>query len=148
MNKPWSGASRNIRTAITYVLGQIEATGANLYEETQHRLTMAQLKGMPMEMLDRANNLYRLKYHGINLDHHPQYRSYQTFYEMGIAPSTHQEMADVTIQVVTELGVQNRPTARIMVEFTIDKPLSRPQDYRLTQRGALWRPRRMSPLTN
>ena len=86
--------------AITYVLGRIEATGASLDADTKHRLTMAQLRGMPVEMLDRAYNLHRLEHHGINLDVHPEYRSYQTFYEMGIAPPTHQEMADSIIQAV------------------------------------------------
>ena len=47
----------DVRTAITYVLGRIEATGTSLDEETKHRLTMAQLRGMPGEMLDRAYNL-------------------------------------------------------------------------------------------
>ena len=90
----------DVRTSITYVLGRIEATGASLDAETKHRLTMAQLRGMPVEMLDRAYNRYRLEHHGINLDDHPEYRSYQTFYEMGIAPPTHQEMADIIIQAV------------------------------------------------
>ena len=90
----------DVRTAITYVLGRIETTGASLDAETKHRLTMAQLRGMPVEMLDRAYNRYRLERHGINLDDHPQYRTYQTFYEMGIAPPTHQEMADIIIQAV------------------------------------------------
>ena len=90
----------DVRTAITYVLGRIETTGASLDEETKHRLTMARLRGMPVEMLDRAYNLYRLEHHCINLDDHPEYRSYQTFYELGIAPPTHQEMADIIIQAV------------------------------------------------
>ena len=88
----------DVRTSITHVLGRIEATGASLDEDTKHRLTMAQLRGMPVEMLDRAYNRYRLEHHGINLDDHPEYRSYQTFYELGIAPPTHQEMADIIIQ--------------------------------------------------
>ena len=58
---------------------------------------MAQLQGMPIEMLDRSYNLYRLKNHGINLGDHPEYRTYETFYEMGIAPPTHEEMADIII---------------------------------------------------
>ena len=45
-------------------------------------------------MLDRAYNLYRLEHHGINLDDHPEY---QTFNELGIASPTHQEMADIII---------------------------------------------------
>ena len=92
----------DVRTAITYVLGRIEATGSSLDEETKHRLTMAQLRMMPVEMLDRAYNLYRLEHDGINLDDHPQYRSYQTFYEMGLAPPTHQEMADIILACITE----------------------------------------------
>ena len=49
-------------------------------------------------MLDRAYNRYRLENRGINLDDHPEYRTYQTFFEMGIAPPGHQEMADIIIQ--------------------------------------------------
>ena len=91
---------QDVRTAITYVLRRIEGTGASLDEETKHRLTMAQLRGMPVEMLDWAYNLYWLEHHGINLDDHPQYRSYQIFYELGISPPSHQEMADIIIQAV------------------------------------------------
>ena len=98
---------QDVRTAITYVLGRIEATGTSLDEETKHRLTMAQLRGIPVEMLDRAYNLYRLEHHGINLDDHPEYRSYQTFYEMGLALPTHQEMTDIIIQVVAEPRIHN-----------------------------------------
>ena len=58
---------------------------------------MAQLRMMPVELLDRAYNRYRLEHHGINLHDHPQYRSYQTFYEMGIAPPSHEKMADIII---------------------------------------------------
>ena len=68
-------ATRDLQTAITYVLGRIEATAGHLDQETKHRLTMAQLRGMPVEMLDRAYNRYRLEHHGINLDDHPQYRT-------------------------------------------------------------------------
>ena len=88
----------NLRTAITYVLGRIEATGTSPGGETKHRLTMARLRGMPVEMLDRKYNLHRMENAGVNLDDRPQYRSYQTFYEMGVAPPTHQEMADIVIQ--------------------------------------------------
>ena len=75
----------DVRTAITYVLGWVEAaTPQGLDQEAKHQTVMQQLRGMPVEMLDRAYNLYRLEHHGINLDDHPQYRTYQTFYEMGI----------------------------------------------------------------
>ena len=99
MSKPWSGASRTFaRPSATSWGASRQPRRQALDEETKHRLTMAQLRGMPVEMLDRAYNLYRLEHHGINLDDHPQYRTYQTFYEMGIAPPTHQEMADTIIQ--------------------------------------------------
>ena len=90
-------AKQDVHTAITYVLARIEAVGAHLDEETKHQLTMAQLRGMPVAMLDRAYDKYRMDHHGINLDDHPQYRSYQAFYEMGTAPPTHQEMTDIII---------------------------------------------------
>ena len=41
----------NVRTAITFVLGRIEATGAHLDEETKDRLTIAQIRGMPVDGL-------------------------------------------------------------------------------------------------
>ena len=97
---------QDVHTAITYVLARIEAVGSHLDEETKHQLTMAQLRGMPVEMLDRAYNRYRLERH-INLDDNPQYRSYQTFYEMGIAPPSHQEMADIIIQAIAASGAQD-----------------------------------------
>ena len=97
----------DVRTAITCVLGRIKATGASPGGETKHRLTMAQLRGMPVEMLDRAYNRYRLEHHGINLDDHPEYRSYQTFYELGIAPPSHEEMADIVIQAVAASKTQD-----------------------------------------
>ena len=49
---------------------------------------------MPVEMLDKTYNLYLIENHGVNLDDHPEY---QTFYAMGMAPPTHEEMADIII---------------------------------------------------
>ena len=53
-------AKPDVQTAITYVTGRIEFMGSRLDEETKHRTTMAQMKGMPVEMLDRSYNLHRL----------------------------------------------------------------------------------------
>ena len=86
----------------TYILGWIEAAvPAGLDEEAKHRTIMQQLRGMPIEMLDKTYNLNRLESQGVNLDEHPEYRSYQSFYEMGIAPPSHQNMADI---IITSLG--------------------------------------------
>ena len=49
-------------------------------------------------MLDKTYNPYRIEDHGINLDDHPEYRTYQTFSKMGIAPPSHEEMTDIIIQ--------------------------------------------------
>ena len=98
----------DVRNAITYVLGWVEAAApAGLDQEAKHRTIIQQLRGMPIEMLDKTYNLCRIENHGINLDDYPEYRTYQTFYEMGIAPPTHQEMADIIIQVVAEPRIHN-----------------------------------------
>ena len=69
----------NVRTAITHVLGWVEAAApAGLDQEAKHQTIMQQLRGMPIEMLDRAYNRYRIENQDINLDDHPEYRIYQT----------------------------------------------------------------------
>ena len=91
----------DVRTAITYVLGWVEtAAPPGLDEQAKHRTTMQQLRGMPIEMLAKTYNLYRMENHGINLQDHPEYRTYQTFYEMGIAPPSHEQMADIIIATI------------------------------------------------
>ena len=95
----------DVRTAITYVLGRVEAAApAGVDEEAKHRTIMEQLTGMPTEMLDKTYNLYRTENHGINLNNHPEYRSYQTFYEMGIGPPSHEHMADIIIGTAGQLS--------------------------------------------
>ena len=94
-------SKHDVRTAVTYILGWVEAAApAGIDEEAKHQTIMQQLRGMPIEILDRTYNLYRIENHGINLDDHHEYRTYQTFYEMGIAPPSHEEMADIDIRVV------------------------------------------------
>ena len=95
-------SKEDVKTAISYVLGRVEAASRpSLDEERKHQIIMAQLRGMPVEMLDRSYNLHRLTNHGIDLKQfHPEYRTYQTFYEMGIAPPSHQEMADIIIEKI------------------------------------------------
>ena len=61
-------------------------------------MTMTMIRVMPIEMLDRKYNLDRMENHGINLEDHPEYRSYQAFYEMGITtPPSHEQMANIII---------------------------------------------------
>ena len=92
-------SEEDVGTAISYILGRVEAASRpSLDEERKHQIIMAQLRDMPVEMLDRSYNLLRLTNNGIDLKKHPEYRTYQTFYEMGIAPPSHQEMADIIIE--------------------------------------------------
>ena len=49
------------------------------------------------EAFDRCFHLSRIRAAGITLDDHPEYRSYQKFYELGMAPPTHAQMADTII---------------------------------------------------
>ena len=95
----------DVRTAITYVLGWVEAAApAGLDEEAKHQTVMQQLRRMPIEMLDKTynHNHYRIENHGVNLDDHPKYRTYQTFYEMGIAPPSREKMANIIIACIAE----------------------------------------------
>ena len=93
--------TEDVHTAISYVSGWVEvAAPAGLDKEAKHMTIMQQLRGMPTEMLDKTYNLYRTENHGINLDDRPEYRTYQTFYEIDIMPPTHEEMADIIIRFV------------------------------------------------
>ena len=60
------------------------------------------VRGRATEALDKAYNYNRIVMAGINLDQHPEYHSYQPFYEMGWKPPSHQEMADYIIQALRE----------------------------------------------
>ena len=51
-------------------------------------------------MLDKTYNLYRMERQGISLGDNTEYRTYQTFYEMGIAPPSHEQMADIIIKAL------------------------------------------------
>ena len=53
------------------------------------------------EAFDRAYGRERMLKRGIPLDRHPEWRTYQTFFELGMAPPTHEEMADYIIQKLT-----------------------------------------------
>ena len=50
------------------------------------------------EAFDRAYNLRRIQNHGINLDDHPELKSYQTYFELDMLPPTHQQIADYIIE--------------------------------------------------
>ena len=50
------------------------------------------------EAFDRAYNRRRIENHGINLDDHPELKSYQTYFELDMLPPTHQQIADYIIE--------------------------------------------------
>lgn len=56
--------------------------------------------------MSRATMVFDVAYHrarienaGIDLDQHTQFRDYQTFFDLGMRPPTHKEMADKTIEL-------------------------------------------------
>ena len=51
------------------------------------------------EVFDRVYGLVRMTRAGVDLDQHPEFRSLQAFYEMGVRPPTHQEEADIISQM-------------------------------------------------
>lgn len=50
------------------------------------------------EAFDRAYGLGRIQAAGIDPDQHPEYRRYQTYYDIGLPPPTHADMADEIIR--------------------------------------------------
>ncbi len=60
------------------------------------------VRARAMETLDIAYNYNRIIMAGINLEQHPEYHSYQPFYDMGWKPPSHQEMADHIIRKLAE----------------------------------------------
>ena len=58
------------------------------------------VRARAMETLDIAYNYNRIITAGINLEQHPEYHSYQPFYDMGWRPPSHQEMADHIIRTL------------------------------------------------
>ena len=60
------------------------------------------VKARATETLDIAYNYNRIVMAGIDLGLHPEYHSYQPFYDMGWKPPSHQEMADHIIRTLAE----------------------------------------------
>ena len=58
---------------------------------------MEQLRGMSIEMPERSYNLYQRENHGVNLDDHPEYRTYQTLYDMRTTSLSHEEITIHTL---------------------------------------------------
>ena len=72
---------------------------ASLYMTgSSHNVCMEMSALKAVEAFDRAYGLARIEKAGINLEQHPELRSYQYFFELGIAPPTHEEMADHIIE--------------------------------------------------
>ena len=60
------------------------------------------VRARAMETLDIAYNYNRIITAGIDLEQHPEYHSYQPFYDMGWKPPSHQEMADHIVRTLAE----------------------------------------------
>ena len=66
----------------------------------RHHVPAATAAERATETLDRACNRKRIHLAGIDLDQHPHLKKYQAFYNMGMPPPSHQEMADVIISML------------------------------------------------
>ena len=82
------------------------AVARTLTDEDGQERTLRQLlfiaRARAEEVFDRVYGLVRMRRAGVDLDQHPEYRSLQAFYEMGVRPPTHQEAADIIIGLFGE----------------------------------------------
>ena len=69
-------------------------------EDTERTEKWARMRGE--EVLDRAYNALRIRNAGVDMTLHPQFQTYQAFYELGFPPPTHEEMADHIIATLGE----------------------------------------------
>ena len=68
----------------------------------QHNLDTVVNLIMPRgsEAFDKAYSMARMRRAGVDLDMHPEYKSLQVFFEMGMKPPTHKEAADKIIKLL------------------------------------------------
>ena len=98
------GAVRRLddEAALKVALSDVKAAMNNCYanETSKGRPlepTLSLMTAQGAEALDRSYGQARIRLAGIDLGKHPEFRSYQAFYDRGMAPPTHQEMADCII---------------------------------------------------
>ena len=82
------------------------AVARTLTNEDAQERTLRQLlvvaRARAEEVFDRAYGLVRITRAGVDLDQHPEWRSLQAFYDLGVRPPTHQEAADIIIRMFGE----------------------------------------------
>ena len=91
------GALEAARKPTTDVVRSLLAAEMLKGRPLESALSIAMLRGT--EALDRAYGYERIRKAGIDLDCHPEFRSYQAFYDLDMPPPTHQEMADCIIRL-------------------------------------------------
>ena len=67
-----------------------------------------------IEVFDMAYGLAWMRNQGVDIDRHPELRSYQTYYEAGMPPPTHEEMARFAIQKFGRHGANPDALQRIV----------------------------------
>lgn len=105
-----------LSSARPWVARTLEATvrrlPPGLESEKREELALALARGIPAEMLDRTYNLQRMLNHGVTMRDLRVYHSHQPFYDLGMAPPSHQQMADVIIARHGRRGqAENGPAA-------------------------------------
>ena len=81
-----------VESAAFQAVAWLAARGENWKKELGEAVTMA------TGARDRACGRARMLAAGVDIDEHPEWRSYQKFFEMNMAPPTHEEMADHMIR--------------------------------------------------
>ena len=87
------------RPTVSLCIDTTFATRTSIGADFEGASTLAFLRGI--EALDRTYGMARITLAGVDLDHHPEFRSYQTFFELGMAPPTHEQMADYIVQTLS-----------------------------------------------
>ena len=69
------------------------------------------LIGRAVEAFDIAYGLAWMRNRGVDIDDHPELRSYQTYYEAGMRPPSHEQMA---LYAIKQYGLDQRTTKEIL----------------------------------
>ena len=76
-------------------------TGDDAQERTLRQILFI-ARARAEEVFDRVYGLVRITKAGVDLDQHPEWKSLQAFYDLGVRPPTHQEAADIIIGLFGE----------------------------------------------
>ena len=109
------------RPTVSLCIDTTFATRTSIGADFEGASTLAFLRGT--EALDRAYGMARIALAGVDLDHHPEFRSYQTFFELGMTPPTHEQMADYIVQTLSPNHHEDQPRMTNTFLIEIESPV-------------------------